>query len=228
MNDFDYDVMQKKRIAASARHRVCGSKTRFVSLPSDHMTDAQLKRRNGPVSTYKLGEPMPWKGFKQLPDDLKRAYLEQLHTLYGATDNMLASMFGTSSLTIRHMRKSLGLLWRNTRIPRAEILARDAKWAAFCNGIIGGKPGETDMLPSDGAVAAGADDTQPEAPVPAAPEISLDSFGVSFVGTLTCESLSLAIQKLKAVGAGEGIYRIRIEASQMAASRIREGSEPAS
>ena len=81
MNDFDYDVMQKKRIAASARHRVCGSKTRFVSLPSDHMTDAQLKRRNGPVSTYKLGEPMPWKGFKQLPDDLKRAYLEQLHTL---------------------------------------------------------------------------------------------------------------------------------------------------
>ena len=171
---------------------------------------------------------MPWKGFKQLPDDLKRAYLEQLHTLYGATDNMLASMFGTSSLTIRHMRKSLGLLWRNTRIPRAEILARDAKWAAFCNGVIGGKPGETDMLPSDGAVAAGADDTQPEAPVPAAPEISLDSFGVSFVGTLTCESLSLAIQKLKAVGAGEGIYRIRIEASQMAASRIREGSEPAS
>ena len=24
MNDFDYDVMQKKRIAASARRRVCG------------------------------------------------------------------------------------------------------------------------------------------------------------------------------------------------------------
>lgn len=179
------------------------------------------------MSTYKLGEPMPWKGFKQLPDDLKRAYLEQLHTLYGATDNMLASMFGASSLTIRHTRQNLGLMWRNTRIPKAEILTRDAKWAAFCNGVLGGKPGATDMLPSSGAVAAGADDTEPEAPVPAAPEISLDSFGVSFVGALTCETLSLAIQKLKAVGAGEGIYRIRIEASQMAASRIREGSEPA-
>ena len=35
MNDFDFENMQKKRIAQGARHRVCGSKSKKCSLPSD-------------------------------------------------------------------------------------------------------------------------------------------------------------------------------------------------
>ena len=60
MNDFDYDALQKKRIASGAFHMKRGSRSKRCSLPSDNLTPAQLKRRNGPVSTYKLDQPMSW------------------------------------------------------------------------------------------------------------------------------------------------------------------------
>ena len=71
MNDFDYDVLQKKRTAAGARHMKRGSRSKRCSLPSDNLTPAQLKRRNGPVSTYKLDAPMRWDDFKAMPVDLR-------------------------------------------------------------------------------------------------------------------------------------------------------------
>ena len=46
MNDFDFDVMTKKRIARGAAARKCGSKSRRCTLPSDYLTDAQKKARN--------------------------------------------------------------------------------------------------------------------------------------------------------------------------------------
>lgn len=47
MNDFDYDIVQKKRLVASARKQKCGSKSKKCSLPSDNLTAAQLKAKNG-------------------------------------------------------------------------------------------------------------------------------------------------------------------------------------
>ena len=35
MNDFDYDVKEKKRIAAGARSRKCGSKSKRCTLLPD-------------------------------------------------------------------------------------------------------------------------------------------------------------------------------------------------
>ena len=75
MNDFDFDVLEKKRIAASARHRVCGSKSKHCFLPSDRLTKAQLAKRNGPVATFNMSGPMSWDMFDQLPQDLKGEYL---------------------------------------------------------------------------------------------------------------------------------------------------------
>ena len=63
MHDFDYDAMQKKRIARGAMHMKRGSKSKKCSLPHDGLTAAQLRRLNGPVSTYKMDEPMDWEGF---------------------------------------------------------------------------------------------------------------------------------------------------------------------
>ena len=59
MNDFDFENMQKKRIAQGARHRVCGSKSRKCSLPSDLLTAAQKRKLNGPVERYDMGKPIP-------------------------------------------------------------------------------------------------------------------------------------------------------------------------
>ena len=53
MHDFDYDAMQKKRIARGASHMKRGSKSKKCTLPSDYLTAAQKRRLNGPVSTYK-------------------------------------------------------------------------------------------------------------------------------------------------------------------------------
>ena len=141
MHDFDYDAMQKKRIARGASHMKRGSKK--CTLPSDYLTAAQKRRLNGPVSTYKLDEPMNWENFKAMPEDLQKKYILNLQETYQANDKMVGKMFGKSDVTVGEHRKRLGLNpIGKSRMTRDEVAVRDAKWDAFCNGVVGGKPGE--------------------------------------------------------------------------------------
>ena len=139
MNDFDYDVLQKKRTAAGARHMKRGSRSKGCSLPSDNLTPAQLKRRNGPVSTYKLDEPMKWDDFKAMPVDLQKKYLTYLVETYGATNEMLGDMFYVHPTYVGAMKKALGVVSHNPhRVLGEKKAIRDQMWAAFCNGVVGG------------------------------------------------------------------------------------------
>ena len=139
MNDFDYDVLQKKRTAAGARHMKRGSRSKRCSLPSDHLTPAQLKRRNGPVSTYKLDEPMRWDDFKAMPVDLQKQYLTNLVETYGATNEMLGDMFYVHPTHVGAVKKALGVVSHNPhRLMGDKKTIRDQMWAAFCNGVVGG------------------------------------------------------------------------------------------
>ena len=141
MHDFDYDAMQKKRIARGASHMKRMSKK--CTLPSDYLTAAQKRRLNGPVSTYKLDEPMSWESFKAMPEDLQKQYILNLQNTYQANDKMVGKMFGKSDVTVGEYRKRLGLNpIGKSRMTRDEVAVRDAKWDAFCNGVVGGKPGE--------------------------------------------------------------------------------------
>ena len=143
MHDFDYDAMQKKRIARGASHMKRGSKSKKCTLPSDYLTAAQKRRLNGPVSTYKLDEPMSWESFKAMPEDLQKKYILGLQEMYQANDEMIAKLFGKSDVTVGEHRKRLGLNpIGKSRMTRDEKAIRDAKWDAFCNGVVGGKPGE--------------------------------------------------------------------------------------
>lgn len=143
MHDFDYDAMQKKRIAHGASHMKRGSKSKKCTLPSDYLTAAQKRRLNGPVSTYKLDEPMSWESFKAMPEDLQKKYILNLQETYQANDKMVGKMFGKSDVTVGEYRKKLGLKpIGKSRMTRDEVAVRDAKWDAFCNGVVGGKPGE--------------------------------------------------------------------------------------
>ena len=142
MNDFDYDVLQKKRTAAGARHMKRGSRSKRCSLPSDHLTPAQLKRRNGPVSTYKLDEPMRWDDFKAMPVDLQKQYLTYLVETYGATNEMLGDMFYVHPTHVGTVKKALGVVSHNPhRLIGEKKTIRDQMWAAFCNGVVGGGDG---------------------------------------------------------------------------------------
>lgn len=141
MHDFDYDAMQKKRIARGASHMKHNRKG--CSLPSDYLTAAQKRRLNGPVSTYKLDEPMSWESFKAMPEDLQKKYILNLQETYQTNDKMIAKLFGKSDVTVGEHRKRLGLNpIGKSRMTRDEVAVRDAKWDAFCNGVVGGKPGE--------------------------------------------------------------------------------------
>lgn len=82
MNDFDFDAMQKKRIANGAKHKRGGSKSKKCSLPSDNLTPAQMRALNGEVKAYNLNEPMSWEAFKAMPHDLQLAYIKGLHSRF--------------------------------------------------------------------------------------------------------------------------------------------------
>ena len=139
MNDFDYDVLQKKRIAAGSRHMRRGSRSKRCFLPSDNLTPAQLKRRNGPVSTYKLDAPMRWDDFKAMPVDLQKRYLTNLVETYGATNEMLGDMFYVHPTRVGTVKKDLGVVSHNPhRLIGEKKAIRDQMWAAFCNGVVGG------------------------------------------------------------------------------------------
>ena len=93
MTEFEYDCLQKKRTAHSARLRV-GAR-RAVSLPSDNLNPAELQGRNGPCRVYRLGVPMDIGQFEAMPRDLQRTYLRRLRQRGGSTEAVRA-MLGIS------------------------------------------------------------------------------------------------------------------------------------
>lgn len=130
MSDFEYDVMQKKRIASQARYRKCGSKSKKCTLPSDMLTDKQLKERCGPVITYNYNKPMSWASFKELPTDVQTEYISVLQNRYGATAADLGRMFGVQALTVR---KHVNVNQLNVEFPRGHAMsaAKKAEWERF-------------------------------------------------------------------------------------------------
>ena len=128
MNDFDYDALQKKRIAAGAYHRKNGSKSHACTLPSDHLTEAERRKLNGPVVTLRLDEPMTWADFLALSDEHKRLYLGHLMDRYRPSCRALGEMLGVSAITACRTLRSCGA--SRGRDTRATAEQR-AAWTAF-------------------------------------------------------------------------------------------------
>ena len=233
MNDFDYEVMQKKRIARGASRMKRGSKSKKCTLPSDYLTAAQKRRLNGPVSTYKLDEPMSWESFKAMPEDLQKQYILNLQNTYQANDKMIGKLFGKSDVTVGEYRKKLGINpIGKSKMTRDEKTVCDAKWDAFCNGVVGGKPGEPKKIEND-EVEESCDEiddeveieeTEPieepvEEPVKA-PEkeksvdfLMTEKLDVTFVSD--SGDLETVFQLLKQLGSHAGRCRIHIEIEAM-------------
>ena len=219
MNDFDYDALQKKRIAAGARHMRRGSRSKRCSLPSDHLTPAQLKRRNGPVSTYKLDEPMRWDDFKAMPVDLQKQYLTNLVETYGATNEMLGDMFYVHPTHVGAVKKALGVVSHNPhRLIGEKKAIRDQMWAAFCNGVVGGgdavketprEPEKVETLP-----VRCPDELEEAALTTASPErkyLELGRISAEFTGPFNLESLASWLAMLPVKGTDEVRIRVDIE-----------------
>ena len=219
MYDFDYDALQKKRIAAGARHMKRGSRSKRCSLPSDTLTPAQLKRRNGPVSTYKLDEPMRWDDFKAMPVDLQKQYLTYLVETYGATNEMLGDMFYVHPTHVGTVKKALGVVSHNPhRLIGEKKAIRDQMWAAFCNGVVGGgdsvkettrEPEKVETLP-----VRFPDELEEAALTQAKPErkyLELGRISAEFTGPFNLESLASWLAMLPVEGTDEVRIRVEIE-----------------
>lgn len=99
---YQQDIREKKTIGRSAFAKRTGSKTRYVGLPSDHLTEAQKKRRNGPVRTYNINKCIhSWAVFKSMPSDLKATYMRNCLNTYGARAPQVAEVFEINPVTLR-------------------------------------------------------------------------------------------------------------------------------
>lgn len=110
MNDFDYECMQKKRIARGAFAHISW-KRGGCTLPSDLLTAKQRKEKNGEVKSYNISRPMPWCEFKQMPDDLKREFYRNMQS-FGGSAKWLAEEMGASDQTIRDSAERCGAPFR--------------------------------------------------------------------------------------------------------------------
>lgn len=110
MNDFDYDCMQKKRIAMGAFAHI-NRKRGGCSLPSDTLTEKQRKEKNGEVKSYNITRPMPWYEFKAMPEDLKREFFRNMQS-FGGTAKWLEEEMGASAQTIIAYAERVGAPFR--------------------------------------------------------------------------------------------------------------------
>lgn len=171
MTDFDYDCLERKRLARQAKYRKCGSKSRKCPMSTDHMTHKQWKERCGAVVSINIGQPVSWDNFKEMSKRTQEEYLKDLMSTYGANATSLAAMFGIRPLTVRRYiaSKELDI---NFPVGHSMNSEQRAAWEAFlANG--GGVP---QALPEQAPV------DEPQADVDV--RMSMSRFSLSFNGKI--------------------------------------------
>lgn len=108
MNDFDYDCLQKKRIAKCAKNHVNARRGK-CKLPYEYLSAKERNALNGEVKTYNLRVPLTIAQFTDLPRDLKQEYLTWLQQTFHANDTMLAELWNTSTWSAGVYRKAAGV-----------------------------------------------------------------------------------------------------------------------
>ena len=191
------DVREKKSSGRGAYHRRRGSKTKHVSLPSDHMTEAEWKRRNGKVTTYQLGAPMTWEEFRKMPQDLREQYVRLLHKRYGVSRAVLAEAFGVSDSGLRRFLIDCDL----SDIFRSGSKMKQADKEAFLAFWTG------DTAPAEETAGDPADDAG-ESPQQS---FAMSSFALRFTGPYSADHLANSPATYGPRG-NDGLHRGRVPA----------------
>lgn len=172
--------------SASAKHKKNGSKSKKCSLPSDGLTQAQWKKRNGAVMEYKLNEPISYEMFKNYPKDLRKKYIEILRDEHGASAASVREMFGVSKGTIYNaITKELGVTFRAGPQSDEDRL----KWDIFLHGASTEEPDLCEPeVPSE-------DDTiLPEQEKPSG--MTMSRFSLSFVGAIDVNAIANSLRRI--------------------------------
>lgn len=107
---FISDVKNKGHTARSARSKRthCGKGGR-VRLPSDNLSKKELEQMNGECKSYRLNEPMAWKEFKAMPDDIKVTYIKLIRQKFNPPVTQISKMMGVTEACVRTELKRLNL-----------------------------------------------------------------------------------------------------------------------
>ena len=221
MNDFDYEVLQRKRLAKQARYVKRGSRSKKCSLPSDGITRKGWKRMNGEIVTYDLSRPMDWATFKSMSVDLQREYILKLREKYNATCKQFATMFGVGYWAVyEYLSGTLGV----TGVAKHRMSAKNREdWEEFITRPDDYEPKECDACSvettEDISTSIGKftskgieidDSVTTEKTDDLSPAMHMDSMIFSFSGKLNAEGIYNSIKDALADNP-EGTIRIEMQ-----------------
>ena len=131
---FQQTSRERKRIGAGAYARKNGSRKKKCTLPSDNMTAGEIRKRNGEIMQYKLNQPMKWKEFKSMPEDLQKEYIQKLASEKKARAIDIAEMLGVhKNYFSKHART---LFQGETPFTRKHQVNQSQEWRGFIEGNI--------------------------------------------------------------------------------------------
>lgn len=197
MTDFEYDCLQKKRLARQAQHKKNGSKSRRCSMSTDHMTAKEWKERNGKVVSVNINKPTTWANFVALSKNAQEEYLCALSATYGANTTNLAEMFDVSTSTIRRHIRTNGLGVR-FHVGHKMNAAQRAAWDTF---LCGKTAHPVPCVP------------QPEEEYPKVrmdTSMRMDNFSLSFSGDINVDMIANSLKHILGENASG---RVEIECS---------------
>lgn len=106
---FTDTARERKQMAIGSKHKKSGRVSHKVGLSQDHMSEAELRKKNGEVKAYNMFVPWTWKEFKSAPADICQMYLDRLYECYHLNIAALSKMFDKSKTAIRDQMKAKGV-----------------------------------------------------------------------------------------------------------------------
>lgn len=181
MNDFEFDCLQKKRLAQQAKYRKRGSKSKKCPMSTDHMTKKQWIERCGKIVTIKMDSPVSWASFKELSKQTQEEYLKNLMEKYHINASSLAEMFHITPITVRRHIATQGLA---VSFPVGHSMnAEDRRaWELFLSGDA--------VEQSENEVSAENEETCDEEPM------SMCSFSLRFRGKIDVSMISNSLIRI--------------------------------
>lgn len=197
MTDFDYDILEKKRTASGARHRKRGSKSKKCTLPSDHLTHSQWKKKNGDVIVFTMDTPIVWADFLQLSPVTQKEYLSHLVEKFRASGATISQMMNVSYTRFMKHCKEIGFSLTGCRGHNMSKDQRQA-WNAFLIGgesdtasaEVGPSAEEEEQTPPENAVLVQPLRRQPEQPP------VMTSFSFRFDGAIDPDGIANTIRSV--------------------------------
>lgn len=106
---FEDDIREKKRIGYGSFHRKRGSRTKFVSLPSDYLTKGELKKMSSEVISLNLSQPIFKDRFLALNNSLKEEYIKAITQKLSITKKLLCELMGMSYYAFNNATKDCNI-----------------------------------------------------------------------------------------------------------------------